>query len=775
VLAALVAGGLLAAVAWAILELHSGSLPSQDGKAAVLASDTAVVGAVMASLGMLNKWRKANQAVRPRAAQLQLAACDELANHFLAFWQGEAYKRGLVTPSPAVVPWRRWASHEVAAPGAGVSAAHVPGAGPRPLPADDARRPGWAPFLPASGVITCLHDEVYRQLPYGRLVLVGRSGSGKTGAMVLVLLATLAHRGGLPASRRDEVPVPLWLTLSGWDPRKTSLSAWAARQMGRDPGIPEAVRGRAAAAGLLRDGRVALFLDGLDEMPPHLRARALARVDREAMHLRIVLTSRRGEYATARADHRLHNAAVIEMQPVQPQDAASFLLQEEEGTQRDQWRQVGDYIQARPDSAAARTLDNPLTLTLARAVYRRADPREIADNSRFTSPEALRNHLLTRVMVIAYPDEDGRAEATRQLALLAGHMGNSRDLAWWRDLPSLVPRWQLFLMRGIAAGLPAGLVTGLLMGLASAHARGMAAGMRGGFGGMLETGLTAGLGAGLVLHFASSHEGTMRIRALRWPRMRDLPQMFSAGLWGCLIAGSAIGSAVTIGSLLARVAVRFTIGHELDLRGLELTGVQGLEWGVTVGAVMFALLRIWGTPPARSAPATIEATYHADRRAAVASAIAAGICGAGATALVDRLSGGTVVALTQWIAVGFTTALTVALSVSLMLQVVLTELLLRIRGHGRVSFIRLLKDAHQRGILRRVGPLYQFTHAELQDYLAATITQQPKPSTSQARPATKPTGGSHRRDSARASIRPGTEHSIRSLRERSSSRRGKRG
>jgi predicted NACHT family NTPase len=31
-------------------------------------------------------------------------------------------------------------------------------------------------------------------------------------------------------------------------------------------------------------------------------------------------------------------------------------------------------------------------------------------------------------------------------------------------------------------------------------------------------------------------------------------------------------------------------------------------------------------------------------------------------------------------------------------------------------------DAHRLGLLRSVGPIYQFRHAEFQDYLAATYT-----------------------------------------------------
>jgi hypothetical protein len=37
----------------------------------------------------------------------------------------------------------------------------------------------------------------------------------------------------------------------------------------------------------------------------------------------------------------------------------------------------------------------------------------------------------------------------------------------------------------------------------------------------------------------------------------------------------------------------------------------------------------------------------------------------------------------------------------------------------------LLDDAHRLGLLRAVGPIYQFRHAELQDHLAATYPPHP--------------------------------------------------
>jgi hypothetical protein len=47
------------------------------------------------------------------------------------------------------------------------------------------------------------------------------------------------------------------------------------------------------------NGRIALFVDGLDEMPDTLRQRAVERLTAETVKLRVTLTSRPDEYRAA--------------------------------------------------------------------------------------------------------------------------------------------------------------------------------------------------------------------------------------------------------------------------------------------------------------------------------------------------------------------------------------------------------------------------------------------------------------------------------------------
>lgn len=182
--------------------------------------------------------------------------------------------------------------------------------------------------------------------------------------MILLLLAALDRRAGLDGDQRARVPVPGWLTLGGWNPATTALQDWAAGMMNRDqPALRALEYGPDAARELLRGGRVELFLDGLDEMPAGVQAQALKRVSDEAPGLRVVITSRLEEYRRALQAGRPDNTAVIELRPVRPDAAASYLLHGQAGPSQLRREQVGAYLRQNPDSVAARALDSPLTLS----------------------------------------------------------------------------------------------------------------------------------------------------------------------------------------------------------------------------------------------------------------------------------------------------------------------------------------------------------------------------------------------------------------------------
>ena len=263
--------GFVAVVIWRI---HSSRHPVDA--ATVYAGDLAAVAIGITLVTALFGWwfrgrrQDAPGTVTPEQC---VAGADRLAILTSAMWRDEAVRRGIITPAPAAVRWR-WESGQVADSRSLMTRPPLAGTGPAPFP--DPGQPG---VLLGSGVVTRLHGEVYAKLPHGRLVLLGEPGAGKTGAMVLLLLAALDHRASLPQEQRAPIPVPVWLTLAEWDPSTTPLKEWAVATVDRDyPALSAPDYGPDVVAELLRRGGLALFLDGLDETPSGVRARALKRI-----------------------------------------------------------------------------------------------------------------------------------------------------------------------------------------------------------------------------------------------------------------------------------------------------------------------------------------------------------------------------------------------------------------------------------------------------------------------------------------------------------------
>lgn len=665
VLALIAASGVSLSAAAVIWRVNSSA--DQVSEATIFAAYLAAVAVAVTLLMAVGAWWQKGRwtAVAQAGTPAQVAAAaDQLAEVMANRWRREAIARRIVAPAPATVRWH-WAPGELAAPRREVTVPPAPGTGPPSLPGHAG--PG---ELLGSEVVTRLHDQVYARLPHGRLILVGAPGAGKTGAMILLLLAALDHRASQCGGQRAPVPVPVWLTLGRWNPQATTLEEWAADSMVRDyPALRTPGFGPDAAGELLRGGHVALFLDGLDEMAEGIRACALKRISDEARGLRVVVTSRLAEYRHALPAARPDNAAVIELRPVRPAEAAAYLLHGQYGSGRQRWEQLGARLTSSPASVVARTLDNPLALSLARDAYARKNPATLADPAGFHTVQELREHLIEQVLITAYPDERQRALATRWLSWIACHMGASRDLAWW-DIPAWGPRGKLRLIRGLAGGLLLGLGGAIVLGPPAGLEHGIQTGLAFGLGGALAVGLPGGLVAGL----ASVQAGAPYRLAPRWLRPRELAR-----------------------SLLTAPLYYWPLGA-------------------------------WAVATADSPSATPASTYHADRRTSLVMGLLAGLVAGVTSGLVAGLTAGSAFRITAgylpWLAIGTAlgTGLVGGLAAALAGQaplVMWSELALARRRRARVRFLRLLEDAVDRHVLRQAGAVYQFRHAELQDHLAA--------------------------------------------------------
>ncbi|MEU8364567.1 NACHT domain-containing protein [Nonomuraea sp. NPDC048882] len=108
----------------------------------------------------------------------------------------------------------------------------------------------------------------FRGLRSRRLIITGGPGTGKTTLALQLLLALLATRGS------DE-PVPVMLSIAGWDTtRPHRLEEWVAARLATIYPTLRAFEygGDAAPAMLAAHGHILPILDGLDELPAPARA-----------------------------------------------------------------------------------------------------------------------------------------------------------------------------------------------------------------------------------------------------------------------------------------------------------------------------------------------------------------------------------------------------------------------------------------------------------------------------------------------------------------------
>ncbi|MER6733731.1 hypothetical protein [Streptomyces puniciscabiei] len=388
------------------------------------------------------------------------AVADELARVVAEQWHEEAGLRRLLQPAALPVRWklteRKLAGRVLAATAEGTHTRFTPLPGLPPVTRESLR---------AGGGLAELH-QLYGGLASGRLLLVGPPAAGKTAAAVLLLLTALAHRAASPADRA-RIPVPVLLSLNGWDPTRQKAAEWAADRLSREYTLFADRGGRERALELVKAGRVALFLDGFDEVAGN-KLRGAMTGALELAPCRVVLVSRLVETAVMPKKMRLGGAVALEIEPVRPQDAAEYLLNSNSLPDPPPlaWRALTDRLLHHPDSPVAGALARPLAITLLRDVYAAGDRvDELLDETRFPAPEDIENHLLDHAVTAAYTPRAGHPPprwspetAKRTLRYIARHLTGevSRELRWWH-----LPGWTPSRPRALAMGAAVTVVCGV--------------------------------------------------------------------------------------------------------------------------------------------------------------------------------------------------------------------------------------------------------------------------------------------------------------------------
>ncbi|MBE1875947.1 NACHT domain-containing protein [Myceligenerans pegani] len=688
-------------------------------------------------LGAITLWFGAFAPVPGKLApNSEVSILEQLAGVVREQWLEEATRRGLNHPLPLALRWT------AADPGLMPSLGAIRGKLPRL----------WGKGTEHRRLLTGSLAEVserFLQLPTRRLVVLGEPGAGKT-VLAIQLLLELMER------RARGTMVPVLLPMASWNPEERGLREWIADQLGEMyPGLNASVAGGGSAApislaqALLRDDLVLPILDGLDEVPEHLRAVALqamnfAFTESRATADPIVVTCRIHEYreifertpsspdAVAAAEEPLAAAAVVEIRPVEREEARRYLLQSTPPQQAAKWEPVFRQIRRDPRGPLARALSSPLMITLARAGY----SRTTADTARLlelgqSDRVRIEEHLLDQLVPAVYAGSLGPTgrrsrydsdRAGRWLAYLARQnaRGETRDIAWW-NLIDGVPRVARAAIFAVAFGAVIGPVYGLTLALLFAlgldavgatmieQHTATAVGLMGGASGGLVYGAVGGLRTPQVPSSARvALRGNVR-RILRWS-----------------VAGLLAG---------------FTIGFGAGLFGGRLGDIEdGLRSGVIFaigGTLVFGLVSLFGHPADVSRAVTPGSALRADRMSSLTFEVGVGLGGALTVGFGGGVSAGMGGGIPA-IGVGFALALGLSIGTSVGLVVSLVRgrasawncfgvarTWLAWRGALPWQVMDFLDDAHRRGVLRQVGAVYQFRHARLQDRLSTRDSPTP--------------------------------------------------
>ncbi|WP_414167383.1 NACHT domain-containing protein [Streptoverticillium reticulum] len=680
-------------------------------------------------------------------------AAEVLARTVCRQWEEEAALRQLYDPAPLPVVWSD-SSHP------GVS--------------DHRRLVGTTVVCRAGNpqVLTAMFGSLARQ----RLVVLGSGGSGKTTFALLLMLALLRTR-----TTGDPVPV-LFSLSSFDPARECARSWLRRRLTVDYPAIADAeTYGASAIEDLLTEHRLIPVLDGLDELPERSRAAALTSLNGTLpSHTPLVLTCRTDDYVRAVAESSvLTGAAVLEPAPVRTSDALALLrLATPPGPRQHGWDTLAKHLDHEPDAPAAQALTSPLMVALARSVYadNDNDPAELADTQRFSAPIDIERHLLDALIPTLYrrarQQHPARSWDPRQacdhLARLAAGMcaQGTYDLAWWqlyRWTPALARPWRRSWTWALVTCIGLLLTTSILVTVLDMHSwpeiqrwstlsalEVLINVPMMGLSGLItrrERSMTraAALAAAIAvsgglaatpagLYYYHGFPGTLLVAAIGFP-------CFS--LWLVLLGvglptpphmpsrrrpargrrrGQLLRALVLVVGV-ATICQTFYAGYTLAGYGTVLPPGT-VPWGLVIGTMTgtgLAALKWVRDPSTAEDVATATSSVQADRLISLISGAACMVvyCIADGAARVMPWESSDPWRTTVFAAVnGGILGAANALAAHSWPHYTIARLLLAARSQLPWRLQAFLADAHRLGILRQVGPVYQFRHAHLQDHLA---------------------------------------------------------
>ena len=529
------------------------------------------------------------------------------------------------------------------------------------------------------------------KIPTRRLVILGEAGAGKS-----VLLTRLLQE--LITRREEGAPVPVLFSLASWDP-SLALKSWLVEQLRLTyPGLralssePVAAISNARhdlAQALLDRNLIMPMLDGFDELPEILQPTALDALNQTFPTQPMVLVSRTTPYRRAVNSPytavRLNGAAAIELQPLDSGPAADYLRRVAGGPQTlaaGRWDNV--VTQLGTATPVGQALSTPLGLFLARMIYNPhpgaelfgnsiPHPNELCDLASFPRRDAIDLHLFQAFIPAVYAQRQPNRprwsvkKAQRTFILLAKFLEEQRqgrpDFALW-ELTRSIPSFIYSIAFGLTVFMWVAVSTGVAYGVASGQ----------------YTSSIYGFGFGPGLMAGALAAGRTEASSIPGVRILWLP---------------------TPGVLLA-IPVGIIVGIRVDFLASLITGAAF----ALVGGLAKEL-------PSINSMVDPPSLLSLDRRAYLFSMLAFGFaCGSasGIAAKADaKLAAGLFVILLFMTGIPETA----------WGQYVVARTYFSVRHRTPWRLMAFLQDGFAyRGVLRKVGPMYQFRHIDLQRHLA---------------------------------------------------------
>jgi hypothetical protein len=595
--------------------------------------------------------------------------------------------------------------------------------------------------------------RVFAGLPSHRLVILGPAGAGKT-ALAIKLVRELLQ------ARQPSDPVPVLLSAATWTDSCT-MTEWVARQLTLDhPGLAVRVRtgtdDAVPLAQALAISAVLPVIDGLDELPEGRRAEVVAEVNAHGSDSPIVLTSRPEEYEAATVTRPLTLASVIRLLPLGLADVQAY-LQAATDAPTDRWNPVFEAFDANTDAPLTEVLTNPLMLWLARTVYEQGStqPGELTDRDRFPDRDAIERHLLAGFVPAAYAPRSRKRgfrcsseQAERWLGFLAARQGSSdsQDIAWWR-LCLAEPGWSVLVH----------IVRVVLYTCVAWWALSWALTQRGYWHGGTYTGHDRYRDLFLAGPLGQA------VRPVTGPFVRVLPPGFdkSVDSFVHLVAGLGLAQ-----PMIVAAGVGFLVG--LFLADQSPTPQMPRARFVTFrSAVFWFWVRIavlayvwWRYQVPREPILAIASGWRTQlvliwigivtvERVLSRLAVSVDVSSAAGSAALLRgarwvyllrcvVTLASVASVWLWAGTAFAAALAMMTVAGFVIVAVMggsaggaypryLEARFRLSARGRLPWrtMSFLTDAHQRGVLRQVGAVYQFRHIRLQEQLARDYSPWP--------------------------------------------------